>query len=79
MTQADSPMGHQWGSLGDIPDPLGGDRVPLFSVDDSGLLPLNGRRPSSFGLASGLLEVYFSCLSVCVAVRIVCVNLPTSD
>ena len=66
MTQADSPMGHQWGSLGDIPDPLGGDRVPLFSVDDSGLLPLNGRRPLSFGFTSGLLEVYFSYLSVCL-------------
>ena len=79
MTQVDALTGHRWGSLGDVPDTLGGDGVPLFSVDDSGSLPLNGQRPSSFSFASGLLEVYFSCLSVCVAVRIVCVNLPTSD
>ena len=36
--------------------------MPLFSVDDSGSLPLNGQRPSSFGFTSGLAEVYFSCL-----------------
>ena len=79
MTQADTPESHRWGSLGDVPDPgVGGLSAP-FSVDDSGSLLLNGRRPSLFGFTSGLLEVYFSCLSVCVAVRIVCVNLPPSD
>ena len=47
MTQVDVPTGHRRGSLGDVPDPLGGDGVPLFSVDDSGSLPLNGWRASS--------------------------------
>ena len=66
MTQVDVLMGHQWRSLGDVPDPLGGDGVPLFSVDNSESLPLNGQRPASFGFTSGLSEVYFSCLSVCL-------------
>ena len=66
MTQVDALTGHWWGSLGDVSDPLGGDRVPLVSVEDSGSLPLNGRRPSSFGFTSGFPEVYFSCLSVCL-------------
>ena len=66
MTQADAPTGHRWGSLGDVPDPLRGDEAPLFSVDNSGSLPLNHCRLSSFGFASGLLEVYFSSLSVCL-------------
>ena len=64
MTHEDAPTGHRCGSLGDVPDPLGGDGVPLFSVDDSGSLPLNGWRLSSFGFTSRLPEVYFSCLSV---------------
>ena len=55
MTQANVLTGHWWGSLGEVPDPLGGDGVPLFSVDDSGSLPLNGQRPLSFGFASRLL------------------------
>ena len=72
MTQADVPESHRWGLLGDVPDPGRGDGVPLFSVDDSGLLPLTGRRPLSFGFTSGLLEVYFSCLSVCLCGCLYC-------
>ena len=45
MTQVDTPTGRQCGLLGDVPDPLGGD---LFSVDNSGSLPLNSRRPLSY-------------------------------
>ena len=48
MTQADAPTGHRWGSLGDVPDPPEGDREPLCSVDNSGSLPLNGRRLLSY-------------------------------
>ena len=48
MTQVDTLTGHWCGSLGDVPDPLGGDGVPLFSVDNSGSLLLNGWRPSSY-------------------------------
>ena len=48
MTQADAPTGHRWGSLGDVPDPPEGDRVPLYSVDISGSLPLNDRRLLSY-------------------------------
>ena len=66
MTQADVPTGHWWGSLGDVPDPLRGEGVSLFSVDDSGSVLLNCHRPSSFGFDSGLPEVYFSCLFVCL-------------
>ena len=72
MTQADAPESHRWGSLGDVPDPSRGDGVPLFSVDDSGSLLLNGRRPLSFGFTSGLPEVYFSCLSVCLCGCLYC-------
>ena len=70
-------MGHQCGSLGDVPGPFGGDGVPLFSVDDSGSLPLNGRRPSSYFqfclrtprglyLLSLCLSVWLSVLSVLI-------------
>ena len=48
MTQVDAPTGHRWGSLGDVPDPPEGDRVPLYSVDISGSLPLNDRRLLSY-------------------------------
>ena len=48
MTHEDAPTGHRCGSLGDVPDPLGGDGVPLFSVDDSGLPPLNSQRLLSY-------------------------------
>ena len=77
MTQAHVPTGHRCGSLGDIPDPLKGDRVPLFSVGNSGSLPLNGRRPSSYFqfclrtcgglfLLSLCLSVWLSVLSVLI-------------
>ena len=42
--------------------------MPLFSVEDSRSLLLNSQRPLSFGFTSGLLEMYFSCLSVCLSV-----------
>ena len=82
MTQVDAPTGHRWGSLGDVPDPPEGDRVPLYSVDISGSLPLNDRRLLSYfqfclWTPEGL---FFSvCLPVCVAVCVVCVNVPTPD
>ena len=64
MTQADAPMGRRYGLLGDVPDPLGGDGVPLFSVDNSGSLLLNGRRPLSyFQFCLWTPEVCFFCLS----------------
>ena len=77
MTQADAPAGHPYGLLGDILGPFGGDGVPLFSVDDSGSLPLNGRRPSSYFqfcfqtlgglyLLSLCLSVWLSVLSVLI-------------
>ena len=77
MTQADAPMGHRCGLLGDVPDPLGGDGVPLFSVDNSGSLLLNGRRPLSYFqfclwtpgglfLLSLCLSVWLSVLSVLI-------------
>ena len=71
MTQADAPTGHRWGSLGDVPDTLGGDGVPLFSVDDSGSLPLNGRRLwSYFQFCLWTHEGLFF-LSVCLSVLFV--------
>ena len=93
MTQADAPTGHRWGSLGDFLDPLKGDGeplisvdkgdgVPLYSVDNSRSLLLNGRRLLSYfqfclWTPEGL---FFSvCLPVCVAVCVVCVNVPTPD
>ena len=48
MTQVDTPTGRRCGLLGDVPDPLGGDGVPLFSVDDSWLPPLNSQRLLSY-------------------------------
>ena len=77
MTQADTPTGHRCGSLGDVPDPLGGDRVPLFSVDDSVLLPLNSqkllsyfqsclRTPGGVFLLSLCLSVWLFALSVLI-------------
>ena len=77
MTQADAPTGRWCGSLGDVPDPLRGDGVPLFSVDDSGSLLLNGRRLSSYiqfylwtpgglYLLSLCLSVWLSLLSVLI-------------
>ena len=75
MTQVDVPTGHRCGLLGDVPDPLGGDRVPLFSVDDSWLLPLNGWRLLSYfqfclrtpgGLFLLSLSVWLSVLSVLI-------------
>ena len=66
MTQVDVPESHQWGSLGDVPDPgVGGRSAPVL-CRHSGSLPLKGRRPSSFGFTSGLPEVYFSCLCLFV-------------
>ena len=70
-------MGHRCRSLGDIPGPFGGDGVPLFSVNNSGLLPLNGQRPSSYSqfclrtpgglyLLSLCLSVWLSVLSVLI-------------
>ena len=77
MTQVDVPTGHRRGSLGDVPDPLGGDGVSLFSVDNSGSLPLNSRRPLSYFqfclrtpgglfLLSLCLSVWLSVLSVLI-------------
>ena len=77
MTQVDALTGHWWGSLGDVSDPLGGDRVPLFSVDDSVLLPLNSqkllsyfqsclRTPGGLFLLSLCLSVWLSVLSVLI-------------
>ena len=77
MTQADTSAGHQCRSLGDVPSPFGEDRVPLFSIDDSGSLPLNGRRLSSYFqfclqtpgglyLLSLCLSVWLSVLSVLI-------------
>ena len=59
------------------PTPAWGDGVPLFSVDDSRSLPLNGRRPSSYFqfclrtprglyLLSLCLSVWLSVLSVLI-------------
>ena len=68
MTQADAPTGHRWGSLGDVPDPPEGDRVPLYSVDISGSLPLNDRRLLSyFQICLWTPEGLFF-LSVCLSV-----------
>ena len=64
------------GLLGDVPNPLGGDRVPLFSVDNSGLLLLNGQRLSSYFQfclrTPGGLFLLFLCLSVWLSVLSYC-------
>ena len=68
MTQVDVPTGHRRGSLGDVPDPLGGDGVPLFSVDDSGSPLLNSQRLLSyFQICLWTPEGLFF-LSVCLSV-----------
>ena len=77
MTQVDVPTGHRRGSLGDVPDPLGGDGVPLFSVDDSGSPLLNSQRllscfqfclwtPGGLFLLSLCLSVWLSVLFVLI-------------
>ena len=63
--------------MGDVPNPRKGDRVPLLSVDNSGLLPLNGRRllsylqfclwtPGGVFLLSLCLSVWLFVLSVLI-------------
>ena len=63
--------------MGDVPNPRKGDRVPLLSVDNSGSLPLNGRRllsylqfclwtPEGLFLLSLCLSVWLSVLFVLI-------------
>ena len=72
MMQVDALAGHQCRSFGDVPNSLGGDRVPLFSVDNSRLPPLNSQRPSSYFQfclrTSGDLFLLSLCLSVWLSV-----------
>ena len=70
MTHEDAPTGHRCGSLGDVPDPLGGDGVPLFSVDDSWLPPLNSQRLLSYFQFCLWTPGGLFLLSLCLSVRL---------